>query len=76
MRSEVSRSGAEFSAGDRVLADQASNIRDAAALVRRAVSGVDSERASELSALADRLYHEFDEVHTIVIQPWAPELVR
>ena len=65
---------AEIPADELLLAERAADVRDAADLIRRAVAGVQSERAVELVGLAEQLDKQFNELHRIGIQAWAPEL--
>ncbi|WP_100481031.1 hypothetical protein [Mycobacteroides abscessus] len=65
---------AEIPADELLLAERATDVRDAAALIRRAAAGVQSARAVELVDLAEQLDGHFDELHRIGIQAWAPEL--
>ncbi len=69
------RRAAAFPDTDVPLASRSSDIRDAVDLIRRAVSGVQSQRAHQLSALADQLERHFNELHLTAIHTWAPELV-
>ncbi|WP_195165905.1 hypothetical protein [Mycobacteroides abscessus] len=58
-----------------LLADRAADVRDAADLIRRAVAGVQSQRAVQLLDLAEQLDGHFNELHQIGIEAWAPELL-
>lgn len=69
-----SRAG-EFPDTDVPLAARSSDIRDAVDLIRRAVSGVQSQRAHQLTGLADQLERHFNDLHLTAIHTWAPELV-
>lgn len=57
------------------LVDRSADIRNAAELIRRAVSGVQSGRAKQLCSIADQLDRQFDELHAIDIRLHAPELL-
>ncbi|WP_131823278.1 hypothetical protein [Mycobacteroides chelonae] len=57
------------------LAERATDIRNAAELIRRAVSGIQSGRAEQLRTIAGQLDQQFDELHTIGIRLYAPELL-
>ncbi|WP_131806856.1 hypothetical protein [Mycobacteroides abscessus] len=65
---------AEIPADELLLAERATDVRDAAVLIRRAAAGVQSERAAELVDLAEQLDGHFDELHRIGMQAWALEL--
>lgn len=64
----------EVSAGELLLAERATDVRDAVDLIHRAAIGVQSERAAELVDLAEQLDKHFNELHQIGIRAWAPEL--
>lgn len=60
---------------EKALAERSVAVRDAAELIRRAVSGIQSGRAEQLRSIADQLDRQFDELHTIDILLHAPELL-
>lgn len=64
------------SADEIALAERASDIRDAAILIRRAVADRRSPRALELNSLADQIERHFDELHSMGIAIWAPETLN
>ncbi|SIH25447.1 Uncharacterised protein [Mycobacteroides abscessus subsp. abscessus] len=65
-----------YPAEEVALAERASDIRDAVALIRRVVGECQSPRAAELNQFADQLDRHFGELHGIGIAIWAPEVLN